>query len=824
MDGDGRVDAQPERRRADQLQALPGKYVRASLPQSLRRPNCQTAPPFLAPSSPSTPNPQPINANTAFPIPQTSLALQDLLIFYGFLWTLAFVAAVSHAVPRFASLLARRFDIASGAGLPWGGTARPTSAGCTVGEVLVGVFTLGTLVLFVYYWASQHSWCATWHGCGHDTYDLTYQEDTARTLGQVSNLLAGLLVLPVSRRSLWAAALGVSWESALWFHQYLGWAFMACVVAHAGFWYKVYAQQGFLPHDVLAAPMDFPSNGNPDPDANPHGDNFTVPLATVTAAAMLIGIGVLAQPPVRRRAYELFYYAHHISLAVFVMALWHATGSWPFLIGGLVFWLFDGVLRLAAATSTEVRLVSCTSLESAGVTRIELELASWEWVWNPRLLSCCRPSARRPATFFPQLVRAPFRYKAGQYAFLTIPAISAFESHPFTISSAPGDGPVVSFHIKDMGPGTFTGQVRAMARALGKDLRGGCVPLPIMLEGPYGTPPSVEECTLSAGGGGDAVVGSGGQRLGFESSSNESSPREVAGGDTGGGAAPGGGLGSILSGGSASNSGNTLASQVTVDLESHGGSGSSAGSAALEGRPGQLSRSLLGRQGGEGAGNSTSATTPGEPQWVHTPSARHSARLYTSPVLQPWQRPALVLVAGGIGVTPAHSIFRELLHRTASTCGVKLPTPGTSPYAYGGPNQQAGAGTPAAVHLVWLARSPHLFLAFQDTLRALALYRGAVDGTIAAAFAGFRVSLYLTGDASVADQAASEKISLPIRHGRPKLEKLLAGSLPDAAAVAGQGSVRRPLVFACGPAGMVRRAGGAALSLGCDFQKEVFEF
>jgi NAD(P)H-flavin reductase len=47
-----------------------------------------------------------------------------------------------------------------------------------------------------------------------------------------------------------------------------------------------------------------------------------------------------------------------------------------------------------------------------------------------------------------------FAFRPGQYAFLNIPAISMFQWHPFTISSAPGTSSV-TFHVKDMGRGAF---------------------------------------------------------------------------------------------------------------------------------------------------------------------------------------------------------------------------------------------------------------------------------------------------------------------------------------------------------------------------------
>jgi hypothetical protein len=46
------------------------------------------------------------------------------------------------------------------------------------------------------------------------------------------------------------------------------------------------------------------------------------------SAVTFVSAGVLARAPVRRRAYELAHYAHHTFLALFMVVLWHAEGSW----------------------------------------------------------------------------------------------------------------------------------------------------------------------------------------------------------------------------------------------------------------------------------------------------------------------------------------------------------------------------------------------------------------------------------------------------------------------------------------------------------------
>jgi NAD(P)H-flavin reductase len=97
----------------------------------------------------------------------------------------------------------------------------------------------------------------------------------------------------------------------------------------------------------------------------------------------------------------------------------------------------------------------------ARVTELELELTVWRWTWQPR------------ASLLPRIAAAPFPYTAGQYLMLSVPALSDFESHPFTISSSPNnisasaDGAVGSGGGGDEDEDGFA----------------------LTVEGPYGAPP-----------------------------------------------------------------------------------------------------------------------------------------------------------------------------------------------------------------------------------------------------------------------------------------------------------------------------------------------
>jgi NADPH oxidase 1 len=52
-----------------------------------------------------------------------------------------------------------------------------------------------------------------------------------------------------------------------------------------------------------------------------------------------------------------------------------------------------------------------------------------------------------------RFTKPSFRYKAGQWLFLNVPEVSAYQWHPFTISSAPDDS-YVSVHIRQVGDWT----------------------------------------------------------------------------------------------------------------------------------------------------------------------------------------------------------------------------------------------------------------------------------------------------------------------------------------------------------------------------------
>ena len=91
-----------------------------------------------------------------------------------------------------------------------------------------------------------------------------------------------------------------------------------------------------------------------------------------------------------------------------------------------------------------------------------------------------------------------------------------------------------------------------------------------------------------------------------------------------------------------------------------------------------------------------------------------------------YERPVVVLVAGGIGFTPMHAIAMDLLHRLDAA-----DAEGDGAYMPGDPNAPGGAVE--VVHLIWLVRETSLLHVFADSLAALSASRH------------FVLHLYVTG-------------------------------------------------------------------------------
>mmetsp|Transcript_77404 Transcript_77404/g.171382 ORF Transcript_77404/g.171382 Transcript_77404/m.171382 type:complete len:471 (+) Transcript_77404:3-1415(+) len=318
------------------------------------------------------------------------------------------------------------------------------------------------LVLWTFYWLHDHSFhqgSLRKMGDGHIT------EPVGRWFGLTGVLFMSLALLPASKNSLWLQALGISWESSLWVHRKLGGATLVTALCHVlSFWIR-YAELDVFPHDILALKLFYPLNGQAP--TVPNADNWTITLMQLTAYPSFLAMGLL--PFWRRKNWELFKYFHFFFLALVPATLFHATSAWYYMLGGLAFWLIDAALRFVGAAAPTPLLAVKAHAAEGGITELWFQKDFGE---------------------------------PGQYCFVNVPAVSAWEWHPFSLCSTPLDG-AAQMCIKNMGPGTFTGKLHELAKKCAGGEGQPQANLIFNVDGPYGPALDVaghERVLLFAGG------------------------------------------------------------------------------------------------------------------------------------------------------------------------------------------------------------------------------------------------------------------------------------------------------------------------------------
>ena len=154
-------------------------------------------------------------------------------------------------------------------------------------------------------------------------------------------------------------------------------------------------------------------------------------------------IAISANYYMRRYSYWLFYICHILGILVLI---YHAYrhDAYP-LFYGIYMWLVDVLIRFITLLFNWGRLSTANITVQKHTVKITIKK---RW----------------------------FKHKPGQYVFLWIPAVSFWETHPFTISSSM-DKDYITLHIKNNG--RWTGKLHKLAESQVKILVG--------VQGAYGT-------------------------------------------------------------------------------------------------------------------------------------------------------------------------------------------------------------------------------------------------------------------------------------------------------------------------------------------------
>eukprot|EP00759_Apiculatamorpha_spiralis_P014499 PhF_6_TR21146/c0_g1_i1/m.30424/K00521/E1.16.1.7; ferric-chelate reductase len=348
------------------------------------------------------------------------------VIFFSFLLVFPTLAMVLRHSPRAKAVLRRTLF-------------RGNYISFSYGEFAVlGCFAF-VLLLWCIYWFNDHDYNGYWPGPQDTKNKAFYAEKVARGFGQVAIFFFSFLIFPAARTSVFHTIFDVSWELAIKYHRLLGYFFLLASFAHMVTTYAWYYYTGNLPTDIFDVPMHLATSI----------DNFTVPLISLVYWCCIILFMLAAVEQVRRKMFEVFYYAHILGFIILTPAvLWHAAAGWEYLLPSLTIWFFDRCYRMFRSSqrimNVRVKAMKCGA--AGDITEIVCD--------------------------------SPFGYYSGQYCFLNVAEISLFEWHPFTISSS--DPRTMSFHIKDMGPGTFTGKLH-QAVSRGHNIT-------VCVDGPYGKP------------------------------------------------------------------------------------------------------------------------------------------------------------------------------------------------------------------------------------------------------------------------------------------------------------------------------------------------
>ncbi|XP_037486618.1 ferric reduction oxidase 2-like isoform X1 [Triticum dicoccoides] len=251
-------------------------------------------------------------------------------------------------------------------------------------------------------------------------------EKAAKRLGSVGSLCCALLFLPVARGSSLLPLIGLTPEAGIKYHVWLGNMAMAFFTAH-GLCYVFF----WASTDQIHLMTKW---------ARTRASNVAGELALLCGLAMW----ATALPRIRRRVFELFFYAHHLYIPFIVFSALHmgVTVFW-YVLPGVFLFAVDRCLRFLQSRA-RIRLVSSRLLPSGAV-----ELNFDKSPSKQRRYPC---KEGYEATTVTDNFVADLRYNPTSTLFVNVPCVSRLQWHPFSVTSSSSLEPdTLSVVIKNRG-------------------------------------------------------------------------------------------------------------------------------------------------------------------------------------------------------------------------------------------------------------------------------------------------------------------------------------------------------------------------------------
>ncbi|KAJ3179946.1 hypothetical protein HDU85_004230 [Gaertneriomyces sp. JEL0708] len=314
-------------------------------------------------------------------------------VFYAWMLLLAFAVYVSR---RKSGL--RRF-LHQPMSLPWN---KAVALPITNGEALFYGYLMGLVAFNFGFW-----WPIYWsHGSSHAP-ERFKSYFTAQLTGRLLDFPMGLVILGASKNTFFQTLLGVSFDSTLRAHRWIGYWIWWMTWTHTGayIWSIAVDPTRSMVSRLFNVPEDRTRAKGKDHSEWGVG-NWLVPLGLL-GLVFLTPVFITSLNYVRRRWFNVFYFSHFLVFPFLIFAWLHATTDFYYMIPGLGMYLVDVFLRYRAFKAP-YKVAKAAYDGETGYVRVDLDLAE------------------------------PLHYRGGQYIFVCFPDLAKHEWHPYSLISTPG--------------------------------------------------------------------------------------------------------------------------------------------------------------------------------------------------------------------------------------------------------------------------------------------------------------------------------------------------------------------------------------------------
>ncbi|KAJ4950499.1 hypothetical protein NE237_027331 [Protea cynaroides] len=340
-----------------------------------------------------------------------------------------------HLVKKFDSTSTQRLNSRTGM-IPRHRSWRlPMFVNASLGIVTTMELAFSVMFIALLFWSFANYLCVSFghlhmHKAGEKVWEAKFRSVSLR-LGYVGNICWAFLFFPVTRASSILPLVGLTSESTIKFHIWLGHLSMILFTAHS---------VGFIIYWAMTNQMALMLEWSKTWVSNVAGE-----IAFVFALVMW----ATSFAKVRRKMFELFFYAHHLYiLCIFFYVLHVGIAYFCLILPGVFLFIIDRYLRFLQSLD-QVRVVSARLLR--------YEATELNFFKSPGL-----------------------KYNPTSTVFINVPSISKLQWHPFTVTSNCNTEPdKLSIVIKSTG---------SWSQKLNQTLSSPSSPdhLEVSIEGPYG--------------------------------------------------------------------------------------------------------------------------------------------------------------------------------------------------------------------------------------------------------------------------------------------------------------------------------------------------